>query len=201
MKSKILKYSTLVCLLGSVAWLVSSPGWEPSIALLSLVAAFITLDERLSSVPKVEGRWEYDVVTADLEFSHQGDCHIQQEGEKIRVQGARRYTCSLNAGVKICQAVNISWESDWAQLCDDNNLRLEYHIAIAEPQRGGKYIDAICCLKIPSKRPTEMSGNYYMLPPFDASTLNCKWGTITFRKIDEKAKLKPPAGYSPRGAV
>jgi len=196
MKSIVLKYSTLACLLGAIAWLVSSPSWEPILAALGLLATFITLDERLSLTPNVKGRWEYTVVTGGMGFSHKGECHIQQDGEKIRIQGARRYTCSLTSRRKICQAVNISWESDWAHLYDDNILRFEYHIAIAEPHQGGKYIDAICRLKITSKKPSEMSGNYYMLPPFEESTLNCKWGTITFHKLEENAKLLPPHGYS-----
>ncbi len=196
MKLIILKYSNLACLLAAVAWLVSSPDWEPIVATLGLLAAFITLDGRLSTTPNVEGRWEYTVDTADMEFSHKGDCYIRQDGEKIQIQGARRYTCALKSRRKVCQAVNVSWESDWAHLYDDNILRFEYHIAIAEPRRGGKYIDAICRLNITSKKPSEMSGNYYMLPPFDESTLNCKWGTITFRRLDANADPSPPSGYS-----
>lgn len=196
MKLIILKYSTLAGLLGAIAWLVSSPDWEPVLATLGLLATFITLDERLSPTPKVEGRWEYTVYTANMEFSHKGDCHIRQKGEQIQIQGARRYSCSLKSRRKVCQAVNVSWESDWAQLCDDNVLRFEYHIAIAEPHRGGKYIDAICRLNITAKRPSEMAGNYYMLPPFDESTLNCKWGTITFTKLAENANLSPPRDFS-----
>jgi hypothetical protein len=96
----------------------------------------------------------------------------------------------------VCHAVNVSWESDWAYICDDNILRLEYHIAIAEPLTGGNYIDAVCRLMITSRTPAEMSGRYYMLPPFDESTLNCKWGTITFRRIEEKATLAVPDGFT-----
>lgn len=191
----IIKYSTLACLLGAVAWLVSSPDWEPVVATVGTLATFITLTERFSPTPNVEGRWEYTVDTADNKFSHKGDCHIRQDGEKILIQGARRYTCLLKSQSRVCQAVNISWESDWAH-CDDSALRFEYHIAIAEPRRGGKYIDAICRLNITSKNPTEMSGNYYMLPPFDESTLNCQWGSITFRKLAEGATLSPPSDYS-----
>lgn len=196
MKVIILKYSSLACLLGAVAWLVSAPDWEPILLTLGSLATFITFDERLSPTPNVAGRWEYTVVTGGEEFSHKGDCHIRQNGEKIQIQGARRYSCSLTARRKVCQAVNVSWESDWAHLCDDNVLRFEYHIAIAEPRRGGKYIDAVCRLNITSKKPSEMSGSYYMLPPFDESTLNCKWGTITFRKLEANAALSPPSGYS-----
>jgi len=37
-----------------------------------------------------------------------------------------------------------------------------------------------------------MSGNYYMLPPFDEATLNCQWGTVTFEKIASHEVLTPP---------
>jgi hypothetical protein len=197
MKHLILKYSTLAGLLGAVAWFVSAPDWEPVIAIVGALAAFVTLSESFSRTPQVEGRWEYTVVTGDAEFSHKGDCYIKQEGEKLRIQGARRYSCALKARRKVCKSVNISWESDWAHLYDDNVLRFEYHIAIAEPRRGGAYIDAICRLNITSPKPSEMTGNYYMLPPFAEATLNCKWGTITFRRLEAGAELLPPIDYTP----
>jgi hypothetical protein len=197
MKRTILRYFALAALLGSVAWLVSEPGYHPVIVLIGSLATFIASETRLSSVPNLAGHWEYEVTTGDKEFSHKGDCDIHQEGLKVRIQGVRRYTCSLEAKRKICKAVDIPWGSDWAQICDDEVLRFDYHIAIAEPRRGGKYIEAICCLKLTSKRPKEMAGNYYMLPPFHEATLNAKWGSVVFRKLKDGAQLLPPDIHGP----
>lgn len=197
MKRIILRYFALAALLGSVAWLVSDPGYHPVIVLLGSLATFIASDSRLSPVPHLAGRWGYEVTTADKEFSHKGDCDIHQERLKVRIQGVRRYTCSLESRRKVCRAVDIPWGSDWAQICDDNVLRFDYHIAIAEPRRGGKYIEAICYLKLTSRKPKEMAGNYYMLPPFNEATLNAKWGSIVFRKLEQDDQLLPPDNYGP----
>jgi hypothetical protein len=192
MKRVFLRYTTLAGLLGSIAWLVSEPHWHPLVVSIGLLAGLVASDERLfSSTPKVEGRWQYEVTTSDKEFSHKGDCHIHQEGLKVRVQGVRRYTCSMEGRRRISKPVDIPWSSDWAQICDDGVFRFEYHIAITEPRRGGKYIEAICTLKLISKNPREMSGNYYMLPPFDEATLNCKWGSVVFYKVKENAERLP----------
>lgn len=195
MKSTILRYALIAALMGTVAWLVSSPSWEPAVTLIGLLVTFVTTDNRFSPAYNLKGRWEYEVTTADAQFSHKGDCHIHQQYQELQIQGVRRYTCSLKSRRKVCKAVNISWSSDWAYICDDNTLRFDYSIAIAEPRRGGDYIQAICRLELTSTEPTEMTGNYYMLPPFDETTLNCKWGTIVFRKLESGAKLSPPDNY------
>lgn len=176
---------------------MSSPSWEPAVVVIGFLSTFITIDNLNSPKHKVEGRWEYEVTTANKEFSHKGDCFIRQEGNKVQLQGARRYTCLLKARRRVFQAVNIPWSSDWAQICDDDVLRFHYHIAIVEPQRGGAYIEAICRLELTSQKPTEMTGNYYTLPPFDEATLNCKWGAIIFSKIEEDTRLSPPDNYKP----
>lgn len=166
-----------------------------------MLVTFITIDNFHSLKHNVEGRWEYEVTTASKDFSHKGDCHIRQKGNNIQLQGVRHFTSSLKVGRKVCLAVNIPWSSDWAQICDDDILRFHYHIAIVEPRRGGKYIEAVCRLELTSKKPTEMTGNYYMLPPFDEATLNCKWGAIVFRKIEENTQLLPPINYEPKDEV
>ncbi len=75
---------------------------------------------------------------------------------------------------------------------NDSVLRCNYHIAIPEPRRGGEHIDAVFWLKITSESPRTMHGNYYMLPPFDENMLNCKWGSVTYRKINETYVVTPP---------
>jgi hypothetical protein len=190
-QSTIIRYLTLVALLCSTVWLALAPDWEPVVALIGLLASFVAIDRGFTSVPSISGRWEYRVVTADREFSHNGDCYVHQDGRTVRIQGVRRYTCALKARRKVCKAVEIPWASEWAQVCEDGVLRFDYHIAIAEPRRDGKSIEAICRLNLMGGKPDEMTGKYYMLPPFDEATLNCKWGSIVFKRLAAGDEVQP----------
>lgn len=189
MKSTILRYATLAALLAAIAWLVEDFSWHPVVVCIGLLATFVKLDSRLSPIARVAGRWQYVVQTANRELSHKGECTIQQAGTGVRIRGTRRLTCTAVGGGGQCRPVSIPWASDWAELCADGVLRFDYHIALAEPQRHGRNIEAICRLRPEAKRPSRMSGSYYMLPPFDEATLNCQWGTVTFRRIASEATL------------
>jgi hypothetical protein len=189
MRSIILRYATLLALLVTIVWLVEDFSWHPVVISIGLLATFIKLDSRLSPTPHLAGRWQYTVQTADREFSHRGDCTIQQAGPSVRIQGMRRATCTSAGGGGACRPVAIPWASDWAELCIDGVLRFDYHIALAESRHHGRNIEAICRLRLDSKHPSRMSGSYYTLPPFDESTLNCQWGTVTFSRISIDAEL------------
>lgn len=186
------RYSALAALLGSVGWLVSSPSWEPAVAVVTLLGTFIGLDGGFSSTPRVAGRWEYVVVTNDKDFSHKGDCRIYQHGRHVRMHGVRRFTCALKGHQRVYKETEAVWASDWAEICEDNNLRLDYHINLPLPEGGGVQIEAMCRLELSSANPEEMTGNYFMLPPFDEAVLNSPFGTIVFRRLADNATLLPP---------
>ena len=191
MKALILKYFTFSALLGAFAWFISAPGWEPAVTAIGLLAAFIQFDRRLISTPTIQGRWEYIVTDAYKETSHKGDCEIHQEENIIRIQGVRRYTALPRPKPAI--EVEIAWNSQWAELCGDNVLRFDYYILIPghDHQSRGNHLEAICRIPVNSHNPTEMIGNFYVLPPFDQLTPDCTWGTIRFRRLDPKATISP----------
>ena len=192
MKATLLKYATLAALLMAIAWLAHDFTWHPAIVSIGLLATYVKLDGHFSSFPDVEGRWQYTVETADREVSHKGDCIIQQAGSALRIQGTRRYTCTTAGGGGKCHEVSIPWSSNWAEVCADSALRFDYHIALPEAHHHGQMIEAICRLRLDTKKPLTMAGNYYMLPPFEESTLNCQWGVITFTKMAPDGVLTPP---------
>lgn len=192
MKTTILRYATIAALLAAVAWLVHEPSWHPVIVAIGLLATYIKLDFRFSTVPRVGGRWQYWVETADREVSHKGECTIHQAGTRLRIEGTRRFTCTNAGGGGACREVAIPWSSNWAEVCADSSLRFDYHIAIPGHEHRGQSIEAICRLRLDTKTPAQMSGTYYMLPPFEPSTLNCQWGTVTFERMASHEVLSPP---------
>ncbi|MGH9762666.1 MAG: hypothetical protein ACREDR_47885, partial [Blastocatellia bacterium] len=107
------------------------------------------------------------------------------------LQGVRRSTCALKGSRRICKRTEAVWGSEWAEICDDNFLRFDYHITIPHPKHGGVLIQAICRVKLSSEVPREMTGNYYTLPPFDEDVLNCPSGSIVFRILPDGEKGLP----------
>lgn len=134
---------------------------------------------------KVDGCWEYLVHEANNNFSHKGYCNIKTCNDRLRISGVRKYTCTLD---QKCEEVNIAWNATWASVCSDNRLRFDYQITLTD----GKFYGAICRVNLPNNKPTEMTGNYYLLPPFDPEVLNCKHGTIKFKKISNPSDVTPP---------
>jgi hypothetical protein len=192
MKETLLRYATLAALLLAIAWLVHDFSWHPAIVSIGLLVTYVKLDAHFSSFPDLAGRWQYSVETANREASHKGECVIQQAGRALRIQGTRRYTCTAAGGGGECREVAIPWNSNWAEVCADSALRFDYHIALPDNTHHGKMIEAICRLRLDTKKPSTMAGNYYMLPPFEESTLNCQWGTVTFTRMASHEKITPP---------
>ncbi len=60
--SLLYRYLTLATLLGAVAWCAAAPGWEPGVVLLGTLAAFIAIERPARHIPRLNGRWEYEVV-------------------------------------------------------------------------------------------------------------------------------------------
>jgi hypothetical protein len=147
-----------------------------------------------SQIPTIAGHWEYEVVTNDGEVSHKGDCDIDQRGRHIRISGIRKLTRDIKDHQRVYKPAEAAWASDWAEICDDNFLRFDYHITVPHPKRGGIRIEAMCRVNLPLASSVEMTGRYYMLPPIEKEVLNCPFGTIVFRLLPDGAKLPPPPG-------
>jgi hypothetical protein len=152
----------------------------------SLTEYFRELD---TSVYNVQGDWKYIVTSANKELSHRGECSIIQNGKAIQIQGIRK-TCSLNDENHNHEEVDIPWYSRWAEICNDNVLRFDYIITITEgSSHEGRHLEAICKISLNSTNLSELTGNYYVLPPFDERMQNCQWGTIRFSKLQPKAEI------------
>jgi hypothetical protein len=145
--------------------------------------------------PKLAGRWEYTVATEQLDFSHRGECTIQQDGERIWITGYRLYTCALKSRRRIEDPVNQYWETSWCEVCDDGRLRFLYHIDTTDRRREEEKIHGFCQVPLTERKPSKMSGKYTLVPPFHDETLNCIHGSIKFRRIkNEDPILAPSAG-------
>jgi hypothetical protein len=188
----IARYITLVILLLTVGWLVHAPDWEPLIGFATAFAAYVAQEWKWTRKPPIDGRWEYLVVSANNQFSHKGDCNIRQNEAHVTIRGTRRFTRIKEGARVICKPVHISWNSEWAQWCNDSFLRFEYAISLPDPRRGGQNIRAICKVEMPSHNINEMTGKFYVLPPFEKSALNCNWGDITLTRLAPGASVSPP---------
>lgn len=149
--------------------------------------------DRFTTAARVSGRWEYSVCNALGEFSHKGEMLILQRGRRLGITGTRRFMCRVSGQKVHCDRVSIIWTSKWAAMCHDGILRFEYHIDLPE----GK-MEATCRLNPNSRKPSSMSGHYHMLPPFDHSSLNARFGTIEMRKLGADEDIATP--YSEDGS-
>lgn len=190
-----------LCLVSAAFEVVSLADWKVNpreqIAVIPLAVGAVLflfgivlmlVSNSLFASVNIEGRWEYSVYNAEGGFSHKGECYVRQKGQQVWIHGTRLFTCAGSDGSQsVCRRVNIPWGSDWASICNDETMRFDYHIDIP-----GDKIEAICRIKLPNKKPVRMSGNYYLLPPFEPSTLNCRYGEIKMKKIDETIEITPP---------
>lgn len=195
MKKLIIRYSTLAVLILAVIWWARDPDWHPAVLFIASLAGYLKTEEKTQLTPNIAGRWEYHVVTSEENFSHKGDCTIRQDGRNIQIHGTRRYTSALKSRKKIATKVNIPWSSEWGEICNDNMMRFHYHIGLGTVQRGGTSIQAICRVSLPTPSLVQMTGNYYVLPPFDQAVSNYMWGSISFRPLGEAEHLEAPQNH------
>lgn len=150
----------------------------------AITAIYLYIKNKILDNKNVFGCWEYFVHEANGKFSHKGYCNIRMNENRLQINGERLYTCSLNHE---CEKTNIAWQSTWADICHDDCIRFDYKITLSEG-----ILSAICRINLSEKKPTEMTGRYYLLPPFNLDVLNCKYGTIKFKKILNPHEVGPP---------
>lgn len=193
MKNQIIRYTHFTCLLLSLGWVFWARDWESAINTVTLLISFILLHRKFDEYPDLSGKWEYEVVTQNQQFSHKGIGTIEQKGRFLKMRGVRKYTFDCSNPKITWKEVNSPWESDWAEICDDGSLRLEYHIITNDKKGRGVVLKAVAKMAFESvKVPTEIQGNYFTLPPFDENTLNCLCGLLIYKKVPKGHKLAPP---------
>ncbi|MEM6459925.1 MAG: hypothetical protein AAF710_11105 [Planctomycetota bacterium] len=130
---------------------------------------------------QVRGKWYYEVSGASGLFTHSGECEITQNGTFVKLHGTRRAIGINSDGKQTLKRVTIPWSSVYGNVCHDDFLRFEYTIDL--PETGT--LRAICRLNINHKKPKQMNGDYYMLPPIPEGTLNTRSGHVLFRKLNK----------------
>ena len=150
----------------------------------AITGIYLFVKNKIVNGKNVNGCWEYLVHEANNRFSHKGYCNIKMNNNRLQISGERLYTCTLN---NECEKTNTAWQSTWADICYDNCIRFDYKITLSEGM-----VSAICRINVPERKPTEMTGRYYMLPPFSPEVLNCKYGTIKLKRIANCHEVEPP---------
>jgi hypothetical protein len=155
--------------------------------LLLVAGVFVLRRDRPPSIKLVAGKWTYSVIDCDIEhdYTHSGVAEIFQEGQRIRFEGSRRRMAWRDNDGQHEQNVNIHWRTSWGFLDEEGVLRYDYDMPL--PGRGGRIMGYVRIQIAGEERhPTEMSGNYYMLPPFADNLPNTRWGSITWVRVAEK---------------
>lgn len=119
-------------------------------------------------VPKVDGKYKYEVFCSDKKNMFQGECLVKQDGRALSFNGERQKECS---GIKK-KKVSFHWFSHWAELCVDNKVRLDYSLT---DSNGGTRGYAV--LQVNSSKAKKMQGEVYL---FGSSYV---YGTVKYRKL------------------
>jgi hypothetical protein len=118
-------------------------------------------------IPNVSGRYKYEEIWCDNKTVYEGECCIKQDGQDLTVLGERTKECNGHKNKK----VSVHWSSTWAEVCNDNKIRMDY--AITENGGGRGY--AILELRKRSRK--SMLGEIHL---FKEDSL---YGTLKFKKI------------------
>ncbi|MCP5049054.1 MAG: hypothetical protein GY940_17925 [bacterium] len=116
-------------------------------------------------VPKVSGKYKYEINFNDNKKVFLGECRIKQEGRTLTINGEQKKS---KVGRKKT-TVSIHWRSNWAELCADNKIRLDYSFAVNGGTRGYAILDAgLTTFK-------EILGEFHLLhEPYDCGTIKFK---------------------------
>ena len=111
---------------------------EVGIAIIALFKMLFNLkkkpqEEKQEEKPILEvgGRYEYEIECGD-NILFLGECQIKQEGRRLSFSGERK---KKTVGDKE-ENVSIPWFSQWAEICLDNKIRMDYSLTINGGIRG-----------------------------------------------------------------
>lgn len=142
---------------------------EIGIAVLALFKVLFGLKKKPAeepTIPKVDGKYKYELACCDNKSIFQGECRVKQQGRILHINGERKK--SIIGRKK--ENVSIHWYSNWAELCVDNKVRLDYLITLNGGYRGYAILD------VSSKAAKGLVGEFHLLSdPY-------VYGTIKLRK-------------------
>jgi hypothetical protein len=130
---------------------------EIGIAVLALFKILFGLKKKPAKeeipIPKVAGKYKYEITCCDNKTLFQGECRVKQDGRTLNINGERK---KIKSGYKK-KNVSIHWYSNWAELCEDKKVRLDYYIT----QNGG--IRGYAILDVGQSTSKEMVGEFHFL--------------------------------------
>lgn len=130
-------------------------------------------------IPNVSGKYKYEAIWSDNKTEYVGECFIKQDGQELTVLGERTKECNGRKNHK----VSVHWSSIWAEVCNDNKIRMDY--AITENGGGRGY----AILELRKRASRSMLGEIHL---FKEDSL---FGTLKFKKI---YKPKTPQRARPK---
>jgi hypothetical protein len=120
-----------------------------------------------AEVPKVEGTYKYEMSFSETKTKtfYLGECIIKQDQRELAVTGERQK--SKNGRKK--NNVSIHWNSNWAEVCGDNKIRMDYSIN----SNGG--IRGFAILSANRNSFKEMIGEFHLMhEPYQSGTIKLK---------------------------
>ncbi|NIM14948.1 MAG: hypothetical protein GTO45_23530 [Candidatus Aminicenantes bacterium] len=144
---------------------------EVGIAMITLFKVLFGLKKKPvgeeTAIPSVNGRYKYELNLTGNKTTYLGECRVKQDGRVLTFNGERQKECN---GLKK-KKVSVHWYSNWAELCADNKVRLDYAITLNGGVRGYAILD------VGSKNSTKgMVGEFHLLhEPY-------VYGTVKFKR-------------------
>ena len=130
---------------------------EVGIALIALFKMLFNLKKRRQTekpILEVGGKYEYELTCGD-NTSFLGECRIKQKGRSLYFSGERKKKI---VGDKE-ENLSIPWFSQWAEICLDNKIRLDYSLTV----NGGIRGYSILVLEAGLETQETMVGEFHLL--------------------------------------
>lgn len=107
---------------------------EVGIAVLALFRVLFGLKKKDAEIeemkiPKISGKYKYEAYHSDNKVISIGVCRVKQMGRVLEFNG--EWQKVIVNGKK--ENLSLRWSSNWAELCMDNKVRLDYSVT----QNGG----------------------------------------------------------------
>jgi hypothetical protein len=118
-------------------------------------------------VRKVDGKYKYEIICSSNKTIYQGVCVVKQDGRALAFNGEQTKEGRGTRKKKI----SFHWFSNWAELCVDNKVRLDYSLA---NNNGG--VRGYAVINLGRRSRMTMSGELHLLGQ------SYTFGTIKFKR-------------------
>jgi hypothetical protein len=119
------------------------------------------------AVRKVDGKYKYEIICSNNKTKYQGECVVKQDGRALAFNGEQT---KESRGTRK-KRISYHWFSNWAELCVDNKVRVDYSLA---NNNGGTRCFAV--MSLGRRSGMTMSGELHQL----GQSYNI--GTIKFKR-------------------